>query len=80
MHYSMHALHLMDVLLPLVCSIPRETSAYLADLLLGLLQRNQKDRMDFGMYFFPLALLTFLVSCVHVTRIIILTFCPQPIT
>lgn len=49
MHYLMHALNLMHVLLPLVCSIPRETSAYLADLLLGLLQRNQKDRMDFGM-------------------------------
>lgn len=29
-------------------SIPRETSPYLAHLLLGLLQRNQKDRMDFG--------------------------------
>lgn len=29
-------------------SIPRETSPYLANLLLGLLQRNQKDRMDFG--------------------------------
>uniref|UniRef100_A0A8C6SZF7 non-specific serine/threonine protein kinase n=1 Tax=Neogobius melanostomus TaxID=47308 RepID=A0A8C6SZF7_9GOBI len=28
--------------------IPRETSAPLADLLLGLLQRNQKDRMDFA--------------------------------
>uniref|UniRef100_A0A8C7XWZ4 non-specific serine/threonine protein kinase n=1 Tax=Oryzias sinensis TaxID=183150 RepID=A0A8C7XWZ4_9TELE len=28
--------------------IPRETSPQLADLLLGLLQRNQKDRMDFG--------------------------------
>lgn len=60
MHYSMHALHLMHVLLLLVCSIPRETSAYLADLLLGLLQRNQKDRMDFGMYFiFLLALFGF---------------------
>lgn len=81
MHYSMRALNLMHVLLPLVCSIPRETSAYLADLLLGLLQRNQKDRMDFGMYFFfPLAVLTFLVSCIHVTRVIILTFCLQPIT
>ncbi|XP_053130687.1 serine/threonine-protein kinase ULK2 isoform X4 [Hemicordylus capensis] len=31
----------------LIPSVPRETSAYLADLLLGLLQRNQKDRMDF---------------------------------
>uniref|UniRef100_A0A452TL40 non-specific serine/threonine protein kinase n=1 Tax=Ursus maritimus TaxID=29073 RepID=A0A452TL40_URSMA len=30
-------------------SIPRETSPYLANLLLGLLQRNQKDRMDFDM-------------------------------
>lgn len=29
-------------------SIPRETSPQLGDLLLGLLQRNQKDRMDFG--------------------------------
>uniref|UniRef100_A0AAY5L4J0 non-specific serine/threonine protein kinase n=1 Tax=Esox lucius TaxID=8010 RepID=A0AAY5L4J0_ESOLU len=28
--------------------IPRETSPPLGDLLLGLLQRNQKDRMDFG--------------------------------
>uniref|UniRef100_A0AAX7SYA1 non-specific serine/threonine protein kinase n=1 Tax=Astatotilapia calliptera TaxID=8154 RepID=A0AAX7SYA1_ASTCA len=28
--------------------IPRETSPQLSDLLLGLLQRNQKDRMDFG--------------------------------
>lgn len=28
--------------------IPRETSPQLTDLLLGLLQRNQKDRMDFG--------------------------------
>uniref|UniRef100_A0A667WUD9 non-specific serine/threonine protein kinase n=1 Tax=Myripristis murdjan TaxID=586833 RepID=A0A667WUD9_9TELE len=27
--------------------IPRETSPHLSDLLLGLLQRNQKDRMDF---------------------------------
>uniref|UniRef100_F7BIC7 non-specific serine/threonine protein kinase n=1 Tax=Xenopus tropicalis TaxID=8364 RepID=F7BIC7_XENTR len=34
----------------LVPSIPRETSAYLSDLLLALLQRNQKDRLDFGMY------------------------------
>uniref|UniRef100_A0A2K5SFX9 non-specific serine/threonine protein kinase n=1 Tax=Cebus imitator TaxID=2715852 RepID=A0A2K5SFX9_CEBIM len=32
----------------LMPSIPRETSPYLANLLLGLLQRNQKDRMDFG--------------------------------
>ncbi|XP_066877855.1 serine/threonine-protein kinase ULK2 isoform X10 [Kogia breviceps] len=31
----------------LMPSIPRETSPYLANLLLGLLQRNQKDRMDF---------------------------------
>lgn len=31
--------------------IPRETSAPLADLLLGLLQRNQKDRMDFDTFF-----------------------------
>ncbi|XP_075760764.1 serine/threonine-protein kinase ULK2 isoform X2 [Pelodiscus sinensis] len=35
----------------LIPSIPRETSAYLADLLLGLLQRNQKDRMDFETFF-----------------------------
>uniref|UniRef100_A0A8C2EM15 non-specific serine/threonine protein kinase n=1 Tax=Cyprinus carpio TaxID=7962 RepID=A0A8C2EM15_CYPCA len=32
----------------LVPNIPRETSPQLVDLLLGLLQRNQKDRMDFG--------------------------------
>uniref|UniRef100_A0A673I8U7 non-specific serine/threonine protein kinase n=1 Tax=Sinocyclocheilus rhinocerous TaxID=307959 RepID=A0A673I8U7_9TELE len=32
----------------LVPNIPRETSPQLEDLLLGLLQRNQKDRMDFG--------------------------------
>uniref|UniRef100_A0A8D0AYL0 non-specific serine/threonine protein kinase n=1 Tax=Salvator merianae TaxID=96440 RepID=A0A8D0AYL0_SALMN len=32
-------------------SVPRETSPYLADLLLGLLQRNQKDRMDFDTFF-----------------------------
>lgn len=49
MHYLMHALNSVHVFFSLVCSIPRETSAYLADLLLGLLQRNQKDRMDFGM-------------------------------
>nr|XP_056721242.1 serine/threonine-protein kinase ULK2 [Euleptes europaea] len=35
----------------LIPSIPRETSAYLADLLLSLLQRNQKDRMDFDAFF-----------------------------
>uniref|UniRef100_A0A6J0UVH0 non-specific serine/threonine protein kinase n=1 Tax=Pogona vitticeps TaxID=103695 RepID=A0A6J0UVH0_9SAUR len=35
----------------LIPSIPRETSTYLADLLLGLLQRNQKDRMDFDAFF-----------------------------
>ncbi|XP_043355484.1 serine/threonine-protein kinase ULK2 isoform X3 [Dermochelys coriacea] len=35
----------------LIPSIPRETSAYLGDLLLGLLQRNQKDRMDFEAFF-----------------------------
>lgn len=29
-------------------SIPRETSSHLRQLLLGLLQRNHKDRMDFG--------------------------------
>uniref|UniRef100_A0A672GWY8 non-specific serine/threonine protein kinase n=1 Tax=Salarias fasciatus TaxID=181472 RepID=A0A672GWY8_SALFA len=31
--------------------IPRETSPPLSDLLLGLLQRNQKDRMDFDTFF-----------------------------
>ncbi|KAJ0063999.1 hypothetical protein NL108_015731, partial [Boleophthalmus pectinirostris] len=31
--------------------IPRETSAPLTNLLLGLLQRNQKDRMDFDTFF-----------------------------
>ncbi|KAM9732904.1 serine/threonine-protein kinase ULK2 isoform 2-T2 [Menidia menidia] len=31
--------------------IPRETSSQLGNLLLGLLQRNQKDRMDFDMFF-----------------------------
>ncbi|XP_053563332.1 serine/threonine-protein kinase ULK2 isoform X1 [Bombina bombina] len=35
----------------LIPSIPRETSAYLSDLLLGLLQRNQKDRLDFDAFF-----------------------------
>ncbi|XP_039218171.1 serine/threonine-protein kinase ULK2 [Crotalus tigris] len=35
----------------LIPSIPRETSAYLSDLLLSLLQRNQKDRMDFETFF-----------------------------
>ncbi|XP_047614710.1 serine/threonine-protein kinase ULK2 isoform X5 [Phacochoerus africanus] len=35
----------------LMPSIPRETSPYLAHLLLGLLQRNQKDRMDFEAFF-----------------------------
>lgn len=38
---------LMDPMLSFP-SIPRETSSQLSDLLLGLLQRNQKDRMDFG--------------------------------
>uniref|UniRef100_A0A8C7E4Y8 non-specific serine/threonine protein kinase n=1 Tax=Naja naja TaxID=35670 RepID=A0A8C7E4Y8_NAJNA len=32
----------------LVPNIPRETSSHLRQLLLGLLQRNYKDRMDFG--------------------------------
>ncbi|KAJ8280965.1 hypothetical protein GJAV_G00061570 [Gymnothorax javanicus] len=32
-------------------SIPSETSPHLCDLLLGLLQRNQKDRMDFDTFF-----------------------------
>uniref|UniRef100_A0A8C7V7H5 non-specific serine/threonine protein kinase n=1 Tax=Oncorhynchus mykiss TaxID=8022 RepID=A0A8C7V7H5_ONCMY len=31
-------------------SIPRETSCHLRNLLLGLLQRNHKDRMDFGQW------------------------------
>uniref|UniRef100_A0A8C1NF81 non-specific serine/threonine protein kinase n=2 Tax=Cyprinus carpio TaxID=7962 RepID=A0A8C1NF81_CYPCA len=35
----------------LVPNIPRETSPQLVDLLLGLLQRNQKDRMDFDTFF-----------------------------
>nr|XP_031541781.1 serine/threonine-protein kinase ULK2 isoform X4 [Vicugna pacos] len=35
----------------LMPSIPRETSPYLTNLLLGLLQRNQKDRMDFEAFF-----------------------------
>ncbi|XP_068124822.1 serine/threonine-protein kinase ULK2 isoform X2 [Hyperolius riggenbachi] len=35
----------------LVPSIPGETSPYLSDLLLGLLQRNQKDRLDFEGFF-----------------------------
>lgn len=35
----------------LVPNIPRETSPPLTDLLLGLLQRNQKDRMDFDTFF-----------------------------
>ncbi|KAG8597409.1 hypothetical protein GDO81_002276 [Engystomops pustulosus] len=32
-------------------NIPRETSCHLKQLLLGLLQRNQKDRMDFDEFF-----------------------------
>ncbi|XP_053557842.1 serine/threonine-protein kinase ULK1 [Bombina bombina] len=32
-------------------NIPRETSCHLKQLLLGLLQRNQKDRMDFDDFF-----------------------------
>lgn len=35
----------------LLPNIPRETSPHLGDLLLGLLQRNQKDRMDFDTFF-----------------------------
>ncbi|XP_032085116.1 serine/threonine-protein kinase ULK1 [Thamnophis elegans] len=35
----------------LVPNIPRETSAHLRQLLLGLLQRNYKDRMDFDEFF-----------------------------
>ncbi|XP_077064694.1 serine/threonine-protein kinase ULK2 isoform X3 [Siphateles boraxobius] len=35
----------------LVPNIPRETSPPLENLLLGLLQRNQKDRMDFDTFF-----------------------------
>uniref|UniRef100_A0A3Q3RLN9 non-specific serine/threonine protein kinase n=1 Tax=Mastacembelus armatus TaxID=205130 RepID=A0A3Q3RLN9_9TELE len=37
-----------NILMLLLPSIPRETSPQLSDLLLGLLQRNQKDRIDFG--------------------------------
>uniref|UniRef100_A0A671QE86 non-specific serine/threonine protein kinase n=1 Tax=Sinocyclocheilus anshuiensis TaxID=1608454 RepID=A0A671QE86_9TELE len=33
-------------------NIPRETSSHLRNLLLGLLQRNHKDRMDFGLILF----------------------------
>nr|XP_028564915.1 serine/threonine-protein kinase ULK1 isoform X1 [Podarcis muralis] len=35
----------------LMPNIPRETSAHLRQLLLGLLQRNHKDRMDFDEFF-----------------------------
>ncbi|MBN3278849.1 ULK2 kinase, partial [Polyodon spathula] len=35
----------------LLPNIPRETSPHLEDLLLGLLQRNLKDRMDFDTFF-----------------------------
>ncbi|XP_062887372.1 serine/threonine-protein kinase ULK2 isoform X1 [Mobula hypostoma] len=35
----------------LVPNIPSETSVHLGELLLGLLQRNQKDRMDFETFF-----------------------------
>lgn len=35
----------------LIPAIPQETSPHLADLLLGLLQRNQKDRLDFETFF-----------------------------
>ncbi|XP_067864549.1 serine/threonine-protein kinase ULK2 isoform X1 [Heptranchias perlo] len=35
----------------LVPNIPSETSSHLGGLLLGLLQRNQKDRMDFETFF-----------------------------
>lgn len=54
-------------------SIPSETSPQLRDLLLGLLQRNQKDRMDFGKcwYLQPHLSFIFLISsnsslCRHV--------------
>uniref|UniRef100_A0A8C2U0H3 non-specific serine/threonine protein kinase n=1 Tax=Coturnix japonica TaxID=93934 RepID=A0A8C2U0H3_COTJA len=50
----------------LIPSIPRETSTYLSDLLLGLLQRNQKDRMDFGMFLTPPSLLQSLPDMQHV--------------
>uniref|UniRef100_A0A8C9G8U8 non-specific serine/threonine protein kinase n=1 Tax=Pavo cristatus TaxID=9049 RepID=A0A8C9G8U8_PAVCR len=50
----------------LIPSIPRETSTYLADLLLGLLQRNQKDRMDFGMFLTPPSLLQSLPDMQHI--------------
>ncbi|XP_015240484.1 PREDICTED: serine/threonine-protein kinase ULK2 [Cyprinodon variegatus] len=39
------------VLMFWLCRIPRETSPQLGDLLLGLLQRNQKERMDFDTFF-----------------------------
>ncbi|XP_068099551.1 serine/threonine-protein kinase ULK1 isoform X2 [Hyperolius riggenbachi] len=35
----------------LIPNIPRETSCHLKQLLLGLLQRNQKDRMEFDEFF-----------------------------
>ncbi|XP_029475345.1 serine/threonine-protein kinase ULK1 isoform X2 [Rhinatrema bivittatum] len=35
----------------LIPNIPRETSSHLRQLLLGLLQRNHKDRMDFDEFF-----------------------------
>uniref|UniRef100_A0A672ZEN5 non-specific serine/threonine protein kinase n=1 Tax=Sphaeramia orbicularis TaxID=375764 RepID=A0A672ZEN5_9TELE len=46
-------------------NIPRETSCHLRHLLLGLLQRNHKDRMDFEscyVFFFPHTLCHFLPS------------------
>uniref|UniRef100_A0A673K0W8 non-specific serine/threonine protein kinase n=1 Tax=Sinocyclocheilus rhinocerous TaxID=307959 RepID=A0A673K0W8_9TELE len=51
----------------LVPNIPRETSPQLEDLLLGLLQRNQKDRMDFGQ--------CISVVAVHYERICTLLLC-----
>ncbi|KAK5905157.1 hypothetical protein CesoFtcFv8_006651 [Champsocephalus esox] len=46
--------------------IPRETSQQLGHLLLGLLQRNQKDRMDFDAFFshpFLVPIVTIKKSC-----------------
>uniref|UniRef100_A0A8C0YUE2 non-specific serine/threonine protein kinase n=1 Tax=Cyprinus carpio carpio TaxID=630221 RepID=A0A8C0YUE2_CYPCA len=47
----------------LVPNIPRETSPQLVDLLLGLLQRNQKDRMDFGQCISVVAMHYGRISC-----------------
>ncbi|KAK1900369.1 Serine/threonine-protein kinase ULK2 [Dissostichus eleginoides] len=50
--------------------IPRETSQQLGHLLLGLLQRNQKDRMDFDAFFSH----PFLVPIVTIKK-----SCPMPV-